>query len=42
MRPAYDFVVVGAGLLGLASARELQLRDPRARIVVVVCVLNFA
>lgn len=35
MNPRYDFVVVGAGLLGLASARELQDRHPRARIVVV-------
>jgi L-2-hydroxyglutarate oxidase len=31
----YDFAVVGAGILGLASARELQRRHPDARIVVV-------
>src|SRR4051812_29924788 len=30
-----DVAVVGGGLLGLASARELQRRDPGARIVVV-------
>lgn len=35
MSPAYDVAVVGAGILGLASARELQRRHPRARIVVV-------
>lgn len=35
MTPSYDVAVVGAGILGLASARELQCRDPRARIVVV-------
>ena len=35
MNPRYDFVVVGAGILGLASARELQDRHPGARIVVV-------
>lgn len=30
-----DLVVVGAGIVGLATARELQRRDPRRRIVVV-------
>lgn len=35
MTPGYEFAVVGAGVLGLASARELQRRHPRARIVVV-------
>ena len=29
-----DLAVVGAGIVGLASARELQRRDPDARIVV--------
>jgi L-2-hydroxyglutarate oxidase len=33
--PAYDFAVVGAGILGLAVGRELRLRHPEARIVVV-------
>jgi (S)-2-hydroxyglutarate dehydrogenase len=31
--PGYDYVVVGAGILGLATVRELQRRDPDARIV---------
>jgi (S)-2-hydroxyglutarate dehydrogenase len=31
----YDVVVVGAGILGLATARELLLRRPGARLVVV-------
>jgi L-2-hydroxyglutarate oxidase len=35
VRPRYDFAVVGAGILGLATARELQRRHPRARIVIV-------
>ena len=35
MRPGYDFAVVGAGILGLATVRELQRRRPRARIVIV-------
>jgi L-2-hydroxyglutarate oxidase LhgO len=30
----YDHAVIGAGILGLATARELSRRDPRARIVV--------
>jgi (S)-2-hydroxyglutarate dehydrogenase len=34
-RPAVDIVVVGAGIIGLATARELQLRDPRRQIAVV-------
>jgi 2-hydroxyglutarate dehydrogenase len=33
--PAVDIVVVGAGIIGLATARELQLRDPRRKIAVV-------
>ena len=28
-----DFVVVGAGIVGLALARELKRRRPRSRIV---------
>ncbi|MEV4418671.1 L-2-hydroxyglutarate oxidase [Patulibacter sp. NPDC049589] len=32
---AYDVVVVGAGILGLATARELLARDPGLRIAVV-------
>jgi (S)-2-hydroxyglutarate dehydrogenase len=31
----YDFAIVGAGILGLASARELQHRHPAARIAIV-------
>jgi (S)-2-hydroxyglutarate dehydrogenase len=31
----YDVVVVGAGIVGLASARELLLRRPRLRLAVV-------
>jgi len=31
----YDIVVVGAGVLGLATARELLLRHPRYRVLVV-------
>lgn len=31
----YDFVVVGAGIVGLATARELQLRHPGITIAVV-------
>jgi L-2-hydroxyglutarate oxidase LhgO len=30
-----DLAVIGAGILGLAVARELQLRSPEARVVVV-------
>jgi 2-hydroxyglutarate dehydrogenase len=30
----YDIAVVGAGIVGLAVARELQQRQPRARIVI--------
>jgi L-2-hydroxyglutarate oxidase LhgO len=32
--PVADFVVLGAGIVGLAVARELKRRDPAARIVV--------
>lgn len=35
MTAAHDFAVVGAGILGLAVARELRQRHPEARIVVV-------
>src|SRR5437016_7450256 len=35
MRSDYDFAVVGAGIVGLATVRELQRRHPRARTVVV-------
>lgn len=35
MRDRYDLAVVGAGILGLACARELLLRRPRARVVIV-------
>jgi 2-hydroxyglutarate dehydrogenase len=34
MATPYDAVVVGAGILGLAVARELVARRPRARIVI--------
>ena len=34
MTNAYDTAVVGAGILGLAVARELLARAPRARVVV--------
>lgn len=30
----YDHAVIGAGILGLATARELVRRDPRSRVVV--------
>src|SRR5512142_624142 len=30
----YDVAVVGAGLVGLATARELLIRQPRLRVVV--------
>ena len=30
----YDFVVVGAGIVGLTVARELKLRDPSASVAV--------
>ena len=30
----YDFAVIGGGILGLATARELARRDPAARVVV--------
>lgn len=30
----YDVVVVGAGIVGLATARELLLRNPRLRLVI--------
>ncbi|MFL5517257.1 MAG: L-2-hydroxyglutarate oxidase [Gemmatimonadales bacterium] len=30
----WDTIVVGAGILGLATARELLLRDPRSRVLV--------
>jgi L-2-hydroxyglutarate oxidase len=32
--PHFDVVVVGAGIIGLATARELQRRDPEARVAV--------
>ncbi|TME95146.1 MAG: FAD-dependent oxidoreductase, partial [Chloroflexi bacterium] len=32
--PAFDVVVIGAGILGLATARELVLRDPSRRVLV--------
>lgn len=35
MSTRYDLAVVGAGILGLASARELRRRHPEARIIVV-------
>jgi 2-hydroxyglutarate dehydrogenase len=35
MSNRYDIAVVGAGILGLAVARELLQREPRARMVVV-------
>jgi 2-hydroxyglutarate dehydrogenase len=35
VRPGYDLAVVGAGILGLATVRELQRRHPGARLVVV-------
>lgn len=34
-RDIYDIVVVGAGILGLATARELLLRHPSLRLLVV-------
>jgi 2-hydroxyglutarate dehydrogenase len=34
-RPDYDVVVVGAGIVGLATARELLTRHPRLRVAVV-------
>ena len=33
--PQYDVVVVGAGIVGLASARELTLRYPQLTFAVV-------
>ena len=33
--PHFDVVVVGAGIIGLATARELQRRRPEARVAVV-------
>ena len=30
----YDVAIVGAGLVGLATARELLIRQPRLRVVV--------
>lgn len=35
MRTSYDVVVVGAGIVGLATARELHARYPNQRIAVV-------
>lgn len=35
MAKAYDSAVVGAGILGLAVAREMLVRQPRARVVIV-------
>ena len=32
--PAFDVVVIGAGILGLATARELVTRDPSRRVLV--------
>src|SRR5919201_1896259 len=32
--PSYDLVVIGAGIVGLASARELLRRHPRLRLAV--------
>ncbi|HZP95378.1 MAG TPA: L-2-hydroxyglutarate oxidase [Candidatus Limnocylindria bacterium] len=34
MTSRYDVAVIGAGILGLATARELVLRDPARRVVV--------
>lgn len=33
MTPTTDIVIVGAGILGLSLARELSLRDPRQKII---------
>jgi len=33
MGSRYDFMIVGAGIVGLATARELQRRCPRARML---------
>jgi glycine/D-amino acid oxidase-like deaminating enzyme len=33
--PIYDVVVAGNGVLGMATARALQLRDPRLRVAVI-------
>ena len=30
----YDYVVIGAGIIGLNIAKELKLRDPQAKIVI--------
>src|SRR3954464_5072440 len=35
MADAYDTAVVGAGIVGLATARELLLRQPGLRVAVV-------
>ena len=35
MNPRYDIVVVGAGILGLATARELRTRHPGLRLCVI-------
>ena len=34
MAQTYDFVVVGAGIVGLAIARELRMRYPQGKIAV--------
>ena len=31
----YDFLLIGAGILGLSTARELQQRNPGSRVCVV-------
>ena len=33
--PRFDFVIIGAGIIGLAAAREALTRFPRARLLVV-------
>jgi L-2-hydroxyglutarate oxidase len=35
VRPEYDFAVVGAGIVGLAVARELLRRRPEAKLIVI-------
>jgi 2-hydroxyglutarate dehydrogenase len=35
LSPPHDYAIVGAGILGLACARELLIRQPKRRIVVV-------
>lgn len=31
---SYDFIIIGAGLVGLSTAYRLQLKDPRSKILV--------